>query len=308
MSSHQADAGRLARARAAADRTATAAMARARDARDRWWLVDAVWTAAERDNRVVGNILAGAIAFRVFVFLLPLSLAVVVLVGLVAGVDRDGPRQVAESLGLSAYIVDSVQGAAEDSRRSLWVLVPIALWAVYVGSLGTAKALRSIHALAWDQPRHRPGSNLAAAGVTFGLALATVVLVGLTQWGRAHAPGLGTAAALASVVPFVGLWLLASWLLPHDRAAPLWALLPGALLVGGGVWLAHLASAFHLARRIDRASELYGSLGVAAALLAWLYVLGRLMVASAMLNATLWERRSSRTTGPVGRSVGSGGG
>jgi uncharacterized BrkB/YihY/UPF0761 family membrane protein len=80
--------------------------------------------------------------------------------------------------------------------------------------------------------------------------------------------------------------------------------------VGGGVWLAHLASAFYLARRIDHASELYGSLGVAAALLAWLYIFGRLMVASAMLNATLWERRSSRPAapaapaGPAGPAVG----
>ena len=71
------------------------------------------------------------------------------------------------------------------------------------------------------------------------------------------------------------------------------ALLPGALMVGSGLWLAQLFSVYVLAHRIDKASELYGSLGVAAALLAWLYLLGRLMVASAMLSATLWERRRS---------------
>jgi len=38
---------------------------------------------------------------------------------------------------------------------------------------------------------------------------------------------------------------------------------------------------------------LYGSLGVAAALLAWVYLLGRLMGASALPKATLWERRQS---------------
>jgi uncharacterized BrkB/YihY/UPF0761 family membrane protein len=55
-------------------------------------------------------------------------------------------------------------------------------------------------------------------------------------------------------------------------------------------------SVYILARRVASASELYGSLGVAAALLLWLYLLGRLVVAAAMLNATLWDR--GITAGP----------
>jgi hypothetical protein len=47
----------------------------------------------------------------------------------------------------------------------------------------------------------------------------------------------------------------------------------------------------YLAHRVEHASELYGSLGVAAAILAWLYLIARLMVGSAMLNATLYEHR-----------------
>jgi membrane protein len=62
---------------------------------------------------------------------------------------------------------------------------------------------------------------------------------------------------------------------------------------------------YYLARRVASASELYGSLGVAAAILVWLYLIGRLVVAAAMLNATrppcsrcrLWERRSGGVTG-----------
>jgi membrane protein len=64
------------------------------------------------------------------------------------------------------------------------------------------------------------------------------------------------------------------------------------------MWALHMISVYALARRVESASELYGSLGVAAALLAWLYLLGRLLVASALLNSTLWERRrpTDRTT------------
>jgi uncharacterized BrkB/YihY/UPF0761 family membrane protein len=57
------------------------------------------------------------------------------------------------------------------------------------------------------------------------------------------------------------------------------ALLPLALLVA-------------VAGRIERASETYGSLGVAFTLLFWLFVVSRVIVASAMLNAALaLERR-----------------
>lgn len=36
---------------------------------------------------------------------------------------------------------------------------------------------------------------------------------------------------------------------------------------------------------------MYGPLGVAAVLLLWLFVVARSMVAAAMLNSTLWDRR-----------------
>jgi uncharacterized BrkB/YihY/UPF0761 family membrane protein len=245
----------------------------------------------------VGAVLAGAVAFRVFVFLLPLFLSVVVLVGAVAGFDDDGPRVLGRQLGMSSYVVDSIETASEQSRRSLWVLLPLALWGVYAGGLGAAKVLRAVHTLAWDRPPARPRSRPATAAVTFLLAVATVVSLGATQWARARGPGLGLGAVLASVGSFVVLWWVASWLLPRDPDAPWTALVPGALLVGGGLWLAHVASALYLARRMESASQLYGSLGVAATILAWLYLIGRLMVASAMLNATLWERRARPTGG-----------
>ena len=276
------------------DRTARRAMDRLHTARGRWTAVDVAWTAQERDHHAVGSVLAGAVAFRVFVYLLPLFLALLMLVGVVAGVDDDGPQRVGEELGMSAYVVDSVETAAEQSKRSLWILVPLTLWAVYTAGLGVAKVLRAVHAVACDQPVERPASNLATVAATFALALAALAAVGLTQWVRAQSSGVGLGAVLAGAAPFVGLWWLASRLLPHDRAAPALALLPGALLVGTGVWLAHLFSVLYLAHRVEKASELYGSLGVAAAILAWLYLVGRLMVASAMLNATLWERRRDR--------------
>jgi uncharacterized BrkB/YihY/UPF0761 family membrane protein len=282
---------RIAGIRDRIDQSAGRALDAAKAARRRWTPLDVAWTAQERDRRAVGNVLAGALAFRIFVYLLPLFLAVVVLIGVVAGFDDDGPRRLGDELGMSAYLADSVQTAAEQSKRSLWVLVPLALWAVYTAGVGAAKVLRAVHALAWGLPVERLRHNLAVAGVTFLVTLTALAMVGVTQWIRANVPGFGLGALLVSLAPLVALWWFVSALLPHDPDAPRTALLPGALMVGTGLWLAELFSVYVLARSIDKASELYGSLGVAAALLAWLYLLGRLMVASAMLNATLWERR-----------------
>ena len=53
----------------------------------------------------------------------------------------------------------------------------------------------------------------------------------------------------------------------------------------------HLGTVLFIAGRIERASETYGSLGVAFTLLFWLFVVSRVIVASAMLNAALAHER-----------------
>ncbi|MCB1269630.1 MAG: hypothetical protein KDB19_16030, partial [Microthrixaceae bacterium] len=47
---------------------------------------------------------------------------------------------------------------------------------------------------------------------------------------------------------------------------------------------------FYFAGRVSRMSETYGPLGVAIVALLWLYLIGRLMVSAAVINATLWDR------------------
>jgi uncharacterized BrkB/YihY/UPF0761 family membrane protein len=274
--------------RATTNRTAAAVEA----ARRRWDSVDALFAAWERDSRLVGGALAGAVAFRLFVYLLPLFLAAVSLLGLTAGLGGDGAAPSAgRQLGLSGYLIDSVGTAAEESQRGLWALVPLALWAIYSAGLGTTKVLRAAHALAWDQPVQRLRKAWTGAVASLVLVVGVLAVVAGTQAVRHRSERAGLVVALVQVAVLIGLWWIASRLLPHHPAAGWRALLPGAVVVGLGVWALHVASVYLLARRVASASALYGSLGVAAAIMAWLYLLGRLLVASAMLNATLWERR-----------------
>ena len=44
------------------------------------------------------------------------------------------------------------------------------------------------------------------------------------------------------------------------------------------------------ANKLAHSSDLYGGLGAAVVLLAWLYLLGRLTISSAIVNASLWSR------------------
>jgi uncharacterized BrkB/YihY/UPF0761 family membrane protein len=94
---------------------------------------------------------------------------------------------------------------------------------------------------------------------------------------------------------YTGLWMLASRALPRHDGVSWWGLVPGALLVGAGTQGLYLFNVLYLNHKIQTASAAYGALGVAASALLWLYLLGRLMVAAPVLNATLWQRRHETT-------------
>ena len=56
------------------------------------------------------------------------------------------------------------------------------------------------------------------------------------------------------------------------------------------------AGAYYVARAVADSSQLYGSLGVVFAILAWLFFFGRLIVYSAVVNVILWEREEGTVT------------
>lgn len=264
-------------------------------ARGRSAAVDAAAEAWERDRDSGGGTLAGAVAFRLFTYLLPLFLSLVTLLGVLTQLGGDPASSAGRELGLSTYLVDSVRTAAEETRRGLWALVPLAAFGTYLAGVGAANVVRAAYALAWGLPVRRLQRGRTGAVASLAVVLSTLAVVALTQALRQRSAGLGLGFVLLQVLLLTALWWVTSTLLPRDPSAGRMALLPGALLVGVGVWALHVASVFLLARRVAKASALYGSLGVAAAVLAWLYLLGRLLVGSAMLGSSLHERRRRRT-------------
>jgi uncharacterized BrkB/YihY/UPF0761 family membrane protein len=113
---------------------------------------------------------------------------------------------------------------------------------------------------------------------------------------------VGLVIAVGVTFAFFGIWLWMEWMLPHGEA-PLKALIPGAIVVAVGIQAVHLTTALFIGAKVARASATYGSLGVAFTVLAWLYILSRIIVASAMLNAARWERRVQHPPHPTGTAT-----
>ncbi len=271
-----------ARAQRASER-ATAERARHRS-------VDAMFEIADHDSEIGGGILAGALAYRLFICLLPLALVAVAGLGLAAGASSTSPEQAAKSIGLAGLVSNSVASAAKSSERwyALLIGVPIVLLTIR----SVLRALIVIHRLVWAEPRTTvPKPTIRATCELLAAIVAYFAVAALAAAIRASSSLSGLVAVLLIPIPYAALWLLISSRLPH-RGAPWRALVPGALLFGLGIEVLHVVTAYFIAPEADKKQGTYGSLGLAAALLLGLYLISRLLVATAVLNATLWRRRA----------------
>jgi uncharacterized BrkB/YihY/UPF0761 family membrane protein len=249
------------------------------------------WAALDRDRRSGGGLLAGALAFRLFGALLPLALLVAVAFGYAATVERTAPADAGDAVGLAPAVLESIAESSKLSTGTRWAVACTALVALFWSSASAARAIRAAHSLAWEGGVRRLGRPVQAAAVLVATLIALLGVWALVGTARAHLGfAVGLVVAIAAVVPFFGIWLGAAMLLPHG-AAPWTALIPGAVLVAIGFEALHLGTSLFVAGRLERASATYGAFGVAFTILAWLYMLSRIIVSSAMLNAALWQER-----------------
>ena len=271
--------------------------ARLEQARVRSAAVDAAVGVVRRERPVASGILAAALAFRLFALMIPLAYVLVAGIGFTTrAAERAGQ---AGDDQLSDLVVDSIAAVARTSDRNRWFALVVGGVATVVAAGGVVEVLRWVHVLAWRvvPPRERHNAWLVL-GLIAGIAL-TAGASAAAERARAAASGLGNeltvllTTAAAQVVLLAVLWFALSWALPRP-AVPWTALVPGALLFAGGFLAYNLAVTLYFAPRAARASAVYGSLGVALVLLVSLFLFGRLAVAAAELNATLWERRAQR--------------
>jgi uncharacterized BrkB/YihY/UPF0761 family membrane protein len=285
-----APASRIGRARARAIVVQAQATERAHVERQRHSSVDAIFEMVDHDSEVGGGIMAGALAYRLFIWLLPLALVLVAGLGVAANASSSSPEQMADSMGLAGFVSSSVAGAANSPAR--WYALLIGIPILVFTTRSVLRTLIVAHRLVWTDlraavPKPRLGVTLQLLAALLGLF---VVSASATA-AKASSVGAGILALLLIPFPYAALWLLISVRLPH-RDAPWRALIPGALCFGVGIEVLHAVSTYVIAPQASSKHGTYGALGVAAALLLALYLISRLAVATAVVNATLWRRRS----------------
>lgn len=285
--------GRLRRSRAAVEDT----QERLRASRPEVPAVDVGFTLYERDRELAGGILSGALAYRFFFTLVPLTLVLVVGFGYLHSLDSTAPGDAAREFGIDAAAASSVAESAGLSSQSRGFILVAGVAALLWAAFTSLRALRIVHALAWGLPdRHWPRA-LAGSLAYLIVVVLGVLTAGGTAFVREHLGLGGVAAIVASTALLFGVWLWASAHLPHTPEVRWTAFVPGALVVAIGFQATQLFTTLYIAERLSRASEVYGALGVALVILFWLYLLGRLTIASAVVNATLWQRAQGEGAG-----------
>ena len=250
--------------------------------------IDIAIRAYERDRDTGGGVLAAAIAFRLFLFMVPYVFAVFTVFGLGAKVAGESPERVAQIGGISGILGQAISSAGEISTSSQVLILITALWALFTTARSVMKVLTAAHRLIW-RVEIRKTLRASAPLVFIGVMLVTSALsVGLARIRDAQ-PTVGVGLTLLSLVIPLLVWWRVSLKFLHDDA-PDWALLPGAAMVSLGMQGLHLFTVFYIAGQVSGQSETYGFVGAALSVLFWAYLMGRLIVGSIVLNATLWNR------------------
>ena len=253
--------------------------------------IDTAFQAVERDAQTGGGVLAAAVAFRLFMFLVPYAFVMVTGFGLAStGVGQD-PTDAARSAGIGGLLASAV-----GSTSSLSLVNRIL--ALFFGGIALAFTARSlvgvlwiVHRLIWGvRPSRKP--NPWAPLILVGCTTVLFGFADLAAWMGSQSIPLRLLAFVLTIVGSGAAWFLASLWLPHEECEST-ALLPGAVIVGLGVGLLHLLTISYVAYEVSRKSSLYGAIGIALALLLWMYFAGRLLTASIAANASLWKRRTA---------------
>jgi uncharacterized BrkB/YihY/UPF0761 family membrane protein len=259
---------------------------RVEKARRRSGTLDAALETIETDSEIGGGMLAGALSYRLFVFALPLAFFLASALGLLANAVNRNPNLLADSVGLAGVITEQVSASASSNW---WVALSSLLVLLYATRV-LLRAVAIVHALAWERSAAAvkvSGRSVAVFGATVICQLGLVAAVGAVN----HQTAIGVAVAVVLFAFALGaLWLVVSLRVPHGNAR--WTdLIPGSLFYACGVFLVVLFNILILDRLLEEKASTYGALGIAATLLLGFFLIGRVIVGAAVLNATLYKRR-----------------
>jgi uncharacterized BrkB/YihY/UPF0761 family membrane protein len=256
----------------------------------RWPLLEFPLELGRRWLRVNGSILAGHLAFRVFIFLVPLLLVIVAALGFAhnGGVDVGGETEGMRLGAATAHTIADAADSADESRVQLGLVGVIALLSA---TSGLVAALRLVVATVWEIPvKQAPRSRVRTMAWLVPGVLVVLGGVALRQWLTKRGfvfDGLGVLSGVGiNSLCLLGLF----WILP--RRAERWVdLVPGTLAAAAGFTALNIASTVYFTGKLQQSSQVYGALGVAVTVLAYLFFVGQIIVVATLVN-TIWYDRA----------------
>ena len=250
-------------------------------------LVDVALRIHRRDREAAGTVVGSAVAFRLFLFFVPLLLFLAGLLGIVARwIDRD---EVQDRTGITGGLADQIDAALSQPGSSRWIATILGLFGMATAGRSLSKVMVSASCLAWRLPvRSRSPMRIVGGivGLVAGIGLVAVIVNRIRAELGLAATGL---SFLAAVVVYGLAWVTLSMMLPRATNDP-GALLPGAVLVAVTIAGMQAVSQLVLPERVGRASEIYGAFGATVVTLGWFFILGRAAVLGMVLNAVVYER------------------
>jgi membrane protein len=252
----------------------------------------------QRFGELRGNDLAASVTLLSFLALFPLLLVGIAVLGYLNANSADFAPRVVSNLGLHGSAADTVTNALSKASTSRQASTIVGLVGLAWSGLGLTGALRSAYNRAWQVQdrglRDKAGGVLWLLGAAFIFA-ASVAATTFVQFLPPLLAPLGIVLGLA--VSFVLFFWTSHVLLDVDVG---WRpLVPGAVLGAIGLEVLKAVGAFLVPRMVASSSALYGTLGVVFAVLAWLMLLGRLIVYSAVLDVVLYEARRGTVASTV---------
>jgi uncharacterized BrkB/YihY/UPF0761 family membrane protein len=246
----------------------------------------------DSEQRAGAPLLAGGLAYRLFIWLVALGLVLAAAASFwVRGNERDA-ESTAKSFGLAGVAAKSAASAVKSGSHGRWYFLVAGVALLFYFGIGAVRAIRIAAILAWRLEPSKLKHPLRASVAFSGILFAAMALGVSAQWLRHHAPGTGLLAVALTGVVFIAAAVVAFHWVPHGEISSWRSLLPGAVELGVGVTLMQIFVVFYLARKLERSPQLYGALGASTVVLVWLFLIGRLLVAAMFLNATVERRRT----------------
>lgn len=245
-----------------------------------------------------GSRLAANISYYSFFSVFPLMLSFVTILSIVLE-NRPKLRQDLLNGAIGQIPVLGSELGGPGLSGSVWQVilgVALALWA----GMGAVNALQFAVDEVWDIPivdrAKFVGKRWRALVVLVVLALGVAASVFLTNLAAIFNFGAFATIAgfLGNAIAYVGVMLAIYWVLPSIRPS-MKEILPGAVVAGIVVAVIQALGFYIMRHWIAGASDTYGTFASVIALLSFFFLVGRVVLLGAELNAVLAHQTTPRS-------------